>query len=199
METNIDHIIPEALLKDPTELANIKIQFGLDASFDLNDYCNWLPSHGYCNNQKNDKKFKPTPVFQMQLDKAKDNCGEVKRKVEFFKSDIKKDKLFAKILALIESDDLTKEEIMPLFDAIEPISDPDVITLREEISLFIPSSWKPVHTGGQVALVTDGTRFAITTTAANPDFSWVCPTCGWNGPWNGVICMSCGRMSDPND
>jgi predicted nucleic acid-binding protein len=59
--------------------------------------------------------------------------------------------------------------------------------------------WTIVRNDNGIAMVTDGRRAGIRPTAANPHHSWQCPNCGNAGPWNGVICLSCGQMSDPSD
>ena len=50
----VDHIVPESLVKSPAKLAKVKKQFGLPASFDLNSFANWMPAHSSCNNRKRD-------------------------------------------------------------------------------------------------------------------------------------------------
>ncbi|AFQ44902.1 PIN domain-containing protein [Desulfosporosinus meridiei] len=58
--------------------------------------------------------------------------------------------------------------------------------------------WKVVKDYGDRAVVTDGIKSGIMP-ISNYDSSWICPFCGNFGPWNGVRCMSCGRISDPMD
>lgn len=59
--------------------------------------------------------------------------------------------------------------------------------------------WTVVANANGVATVTNGKQAGLMSVASNPHHSWICPTCGNNGPWNGVICLSCGQMSDPSD
>lgn len=59
--------------------------------------------------------------------------------------------------------------------------------------------WTVVRSSQGFATVTDGRRGGVVPTVRNPHHSWQCPNCGSFGPWNGVICLSCGRMSDPAD
>jgi hypothetical protein len=74
----IDHIIPERILDNPECLAEVIKEFGLPSDFDINSFENWLPSCAPCNNTKRDAVFKPTPIVQVQLDKAKAHAQEAK-------------------------------------------------------------------------------------------------------------------------
>jgi hypothetical protein len=59
-EMHIDHFIPEYVGNKPIELEKVRKMYGLSSSFVLNDYCNWLPSHSYCNRDKG--KEPPLPI-----------------------------------------------------------------------------------------------------------------------------------------
>lgn len=55
---HIDHILPESLRDNPSQLAKILSQFNLPLSFDLTGYENLVPSHPAANRQKGDQIFK---------------------------------------------------------------------------------------------------------------------------------------------
>lgn len=51
-EVTVDHIFPERLLNEPQELQRIAAEYGLGTEFAINDFCNWVPAHGRCNQEK---------------------------------------------------------------------------------------------------------------------------------------------------
>jgi hypothetical protein len=58
--------------------------------------------------------------------------------------------------------------------------------------LLIPENWTLVSKSGNMATVTDGQRRGKTPIKDhNIDFK--CVRCQNYGPWNGVICLSCGN------
>jgi hypothetical protein len=67
-ESEIDHFIPEHLEKKPLELDRVRADYGLSASFLINDYCNWLPIHRRCNQKKGGKIPKLTLLAIDTLD-----------------------------------------------------------------------------------------------------------------------------------
>lgn len=84
---------------------------------------------------------------------------------------------------------------------------PDLQAQEEEAfpvdSIHIPGDWQISRIENGVAHVAlrDHSRFGITPVGPTDkiDFSWLCPHCMSYGPWNGSRCMTCGRLSDPND
>lgn len=47
----VDHVLPELLVSQPTYLANAQAPFGLPVSLDLKSFENWLPSCSRGNGQ----------------------------------------------------------------------------------------------------------------------------------------------------
>lgn len=66
----VDHIVPEKLIKDRDSLACVLRDYGLPSDFNLNTYENWSPACGRCNLQKRATQFKPTLMFQSHLERA---------------------------------------------------------------------------------------------------------------------------------
>ncbi|MBU3188745.1 PIN domain-containing protein [Clostridium bowmanii] len=64
--------------------------------------------------------------------------------------------------------------------------------------LCVPDYWNIKKIDGNIAFVTDGKRAGYTSSQQNPDISFMCPYCGNYGPWNGVMCLSCGQRSEPD-
>ncbi len=67
---------------------------------------------------------------------------------------------------------------------------------KEEKSPIVSGRWKVIKTEGNLATVTDGTTFGEMP-INNPHISYLCPYCGSYGPWNGIICLTCGHRSTP--
>src|SRR6516162_8074217 len=69
-EITIDHIIPECILDDAEQLQAIKVQYGLNTDFSINDYCNWVPAHPHCNQGKGTTVYPASPALIMILEKV---------------------------------------------------------------------------------------------------------------------------------
>jgi hypothetical protein len=59
---------------------------------------------------------------------------------------------------------------------------------------MIAPGWMVTELQGHLISVTSGSRFGVTSTSNNP--SWICSQCGNKGPWNGIICLSCGNREE---
>jgi len=71
--------------------------------------------------------------------------------------------------------------------------EPNYLKLEKDEELRVPAHWKIVSKEGNMATVTDGQRKG-TTPIKNHGDSFECP-CGHYGPWNGVVCLTCGRKT----
>jgi 5-methylcytosine-specific restriction endonuclease McrA len=76
----VDHVLPECLHDDQAALTEALIAFGLPQSFDLNSFENWLPAHRHCNLQKLNHVFRPTPLIQLWLDRARARADDARQK-----------------------------------------------------------------------------------------------------------------------
>ncbi len=198
-ETTIDHLVPEYLLENKDEYCKVARLYGLSADFKINSYSNWIPCHSHCNSSKNDRILTPTPMIQAILEKLIRNEKELEIIEQRISRDAKKDKILAKIMVALENEEISKEEIDEIFIGAETSSDEDIHTLYQEVKTHLDPKWKVVHLSGNIATVTNGKFAGATPISDHPDSSWLCPNCGFYGPWNGVRCMTCGQISDPND
>jgi hypothetical protein len=200
VDTTCDHVIPENLLDKPEEFSLILEQLGLDCCFNINDFNNWLPAHVKCNQKKGPLPFRPTPMIQVILDRLIRDSEKIRRIAQRFTDNSNKDLLLTQIMDGLASGKIKKEEIESLFPKGRPTEDEEAATLYDEVCLHVdPRRWKMVARSGYIATVTDGRLGGMTPVCQNPHISWQCPHCGHYGPWNGVKCMTCGMMSDPND
>lgn len=79
VEMAVDHVLPEHMQDHPKKLARVLQDFGLPADFNLNSFENWLLAHGPCNVQKLKHVFRPTPLIQRYLDRARKKADEARR------------------------------------------------------------------------------------------------------------------------
>lgn len=191
--TTVDHVLPESLESDPKKLAAILKSFALAPDFKINDFPNWVPAHQTCNSKKNATVFSPSPVMVATLEYISRRAS----KARSVSKKVAKDRKKGKILALLEDAAteglVTKDEISSLFVELRPKH------VERPVALRISSHWTVLQQDGDIAYVTNGVVGGYTTTAPNPDPSFICPFCNSAGPWNGVFCLTCHRMSDPAD
>ncbi len=200
-DATADHVIPEHLAAKPDELKAVLDAFGLPANFKLNDFGNWVPAHIKCNQKKSGTVFRTTPIIQMLIDRLQRDAAEVRRIEQRVTSNTIKDDLIGKVMVGLATDTITQSDLEALFPVYETVADEDTIALYDEVTLHVdPRRWKvSSRLSNETVTVTDGHLGGITPRVANPHASWICPSCGLAGPWNGVRCMTCGQMSDPND
>lgn len=199
-ETTGDHVIPEHLAEKPDDLATVLADFGITDAFDLNDYCNWIPAHIRCNQKKGKSIFKPAPLIQTLLERLQRDAEKVRAIEIRVLNRADKEELLGKVMAAIVAGKITQDDLESLFPADSLADDEDVLTLYDEACLHIDSHrWRIIRRDGKIATVSDGKYFGMTPISESPDLIWLCPSCKSFGPWNGIRCMSCGRISDPND
>ncbi len=193
----VDHVLPESLENNPTQLAAIKNSFGLPEDFGINDFENWVPAHATCNSRKNDTVFAISPAMIASLEYVSRRASQART----ISNRVAKNRKKGKILALLEDAAteglVTKEDVQNLFLELHP--QPPAQPLARVVELRVSSRWTVLHRNDNIVYVTDGKVGGYTTTDPNPDPSFICPFCSRPGPWNGVFCMSCNRMSDPAD
>jgi hypothetical protein len=115
-----------------------------------------------------------------------------------FLASLDADKVLAKVASALEAGTVLPEELSGLIRSTHDT--PGDVQVQDDLRvLWLPTGWKVTQHEGRIAYVTDGLRGGVIPTGVNPDASWSCPHCGNYGPWNGVICQTCGRMSDPGD
>ncbi len=101
-----------------------------------------------------------------------------------------------KIMVAVEKGTVTREDIDALFEDV-PVPPP--VVGKDDIELLVAPGWTLSRREGNLAIIESGGRVGMTWGKPNPDSSWICPHCSNAGPWDGVICLSCGQKSDPND
>ena len=200
-ETTVDHFIPELFENKPEELQELRARYSLASNFVINDYSNWLPCHDRCNKGKGVQIPPPTFKTMALLEKLAREADDVRKIENGIKNNIKKDNLLGKIMVGLETNSITKDDLLGLFSHAQLPEDEDIQILKNEVYLHIdPERWKVLHLSAnhELATVSDGRLGGLTPVSENPDLSWSCPNCFSYGPWNGIICQNCGFPSDPS-
>lgn len=204
--SHIDHLIPEVLLKKTEELNKVLDSYGLDESFDLNDFENWIPLHPNCNTRKNAAVYTNLPAIRTILDRCatyKEQARKIKIKLD---REPKKSEILTQIRVALEKEVINKEELHEfiLDYNLEDITNESDIEIQRLISLgilnvFDPDKWKVSKIlNDDEAFVTNGTKGGIVPRKSPPHISWLCPSCLNFGPWNGNKCINCGAMTYPD-
>lgn len=195
-ETTVDHVLPESLLGKPQELERIKTLFGLDETFSINGFSNWIPTHQHCNNQKRDTVFKAGEVMLAILERVGRKAKAAQEAKDRIESNKRVGEALARVQVLYDEAKISKEDLMAIFSA----NDAEEEKLAAELEKYIKrvsDRWKIVSVSvNEMATVSDGRMGGITPVGKDVHHSWECPYCGSYGPWNGARCMNCGHMSD---
>ena len=188
----VDHVIPESLLKKPAELQAALKAFGLPADFDLNSFANWLPACSPCNGTKNDLVFEPTPIVQVYLQRAIARAVDA----QALAAETVTERKIANALNVLERarDDgkLDDEVIQTLSEFISRHRQPDLSGQPIRLSPLYEIITE--HNGTQLVRGPYGVggRPAI----RDPHSSFSCPNCRSIAAWNGAPCVICGELND---
>jgi hypothetical protein len=143
------------------------------------------------------------PIVATLRQRAVLKAPAIARRAERFKADIELEKALVTIELHCTSSSRSLEERAALKQAVEiasgrirPGGKGDPPRIHPALSLLWDRErWSVVRElSPQVAIVTDGGRHAMTRTHV----SWTCSNCQSNGPWDGVICLTCGNREEPD-
>ncbi len=190
-ETTVDHVIPEHLEDKPESFNQLKHHLSLPETFVINDYCNWLPAHDRCNKTKSGKTLQPSPMVRDILEKLIRQTDTAKKFAVSLLADRERQRILGRVMTAVENGQIKKEDILNLFPR-----NPKLLEIEEQL-MVDGGRWHVVGFEGDLATVTDGRLVGRTPMSGGKDvLSWLCPSCGSYGPWNGLRCLACGRMSD---
>jgi hypothetical protein len=196
-ETTIDHVIPEHLEDKPETFEMLRVHLGLPTTFVINDYCNWLPAHDRCNKSKSGKSLQPSPMVTDILEKLIRKADTVRKFALSLAVNTDKQKILGRVMAAVENGHIKKEDIFNLFAPERANVDNPKLLQFEERLMVDRSRWHVMGVQRDLATVTDGRLVGETPMSGGKvDLSWLCPSCHQYGPWNGVRCLTCGRMND---
>ena len=193
MSMEVDHVIPESLLTTAQRLAKVLHLLGRSKQFEVNSYANWLPSCRSCNGIKRNVIFHPSPLIQLQLQKAE----RLATKASAFALQSVSTKNISKALNVLQRASTNGELTDDAKSALKPLI------------LFLQDS-RPTETVGNpvrltplyMVLAEDESfqtvqgQFGVgrRSTSLNRDPSWNCAYCGSVAAWNGARCVICGQL-----
>ena len=197
-ETTIDHVIPESLIDDPAELERIKLFYKLPQNFSINDFCNWVPAHSNCNNRKSKRLFDYSPAMIYALDMLILKSGVTSKLYNKLLKRQKRDKVLGKLLADLESEAITNDDLIELLKQTKSIYSWRFPNIDKRKQLFVPEGWHAIseNKANHWLDVTNGKITATVPSIENPDDTWLCHTCNNYGPWVGNRCVNCGTWGD---
>jgi hypothetical protein len=203
-DMEVEHLIPKSLADE--KLTAVLTQHGLPDDYDLYATANLAPSCGGCNSGKGARLPPDTPIVSLLLELARERAPKIEADAQAFATQQKVDVALGVIMATAESGALDGEAKSMLRDAVDTLApvledafDSDAtfkVALHPAMSLlFEPTRWRIVSVQSpEVATVSDGRVGGFTGT----HWSFACSYCGSHGPWNGIICLTCGQRDPPD-
>jgi 5-methylcytosine-specific restriction endonuclease McrA len=189
-QMRIDHVLPRSLKDDPERLSNVLKEYGLPDDFDLDSFGNWLPTCDPCNSLKYKDPFRPTPIIQRHIDRARAKAGETKALAER----VVTNQAISKALHILEI----------ALDAaqLEPAALAPLIKLHEQHQRRAQDREFRITPQFTILHEREGYRIVQTNygaaghmpSQATAHLSSTCPNCGNYGPWSGARCLSCGHL-----
>ena len=193
-DTTIDHLFPETLLEKPEELETIKAKYSLPSNFEINNFCNWVPTHQICNGKKSTSIIRDSPMFLLSVEKVQEKSLYVKKKYDNTNKFKKTDKIIARLLTDLANGNISNDDLLKLSEStsIFYFNKPD-INVHE--LYYLPEGWKimSINRETKSLRVTNGKIAGNIPIEHSPHPSWLCPTCFKYGPWEGSRCCNCGH------
>jgi hypothetical protein len=190
----VDHVIPESLLGEPTKLADALASFGLPATFELQSFENWLPSCSRCNGQKRAHVFEPTLLVQLQLAEAR---RKAPRAAELASKSLSRQSVsrnWNTVLRAFQAGELPDDiraAILEFAGELQSAREPSVCAEPLRLTPLL----QVLRDDGRVRILRGPYGIGISpANLAGADSSWRC-VCG-NSACNGPRCVACGNMDD---
>lgn len=192
LSMEVDHIIPSSLGAKPDELRRVIEAFNLPANFDLESFANWLPACERCNNRKRALVFRPSPIIQVELQKASKKAAKTKELAGRRVTDRQVANAWNRIRNAIEQGSINTE----LENDIKEFLGFHVSARNKDVA------GEPIRLAPGVEVLSDDGRIRIIRgpygigggpSATSPHVR--CPSCG-HAAWNGARCVMCGEMDD---
>ncbi len=207
----IDHIIPEVLIKTPELLADHLKLLGLPSEFDVNSYDNWLPACRSCNGKKKDNIYEAAPIHLACLKRARDGAAKCRaaegRAVR--NADVAKSLNYLERAAENEHWDYAKLDALIMAyakaqpDAFKALYERAtdgriglVVKIDTPASFPVAPNYTVLYSDGAIQIVKTPRGTGYLPVDPAPHHSFYCGFCGSKGPWNGIICLSCGMRDD---
>ncbi len=128
LDTEVDHVVPEHLLNKPDVLSAFLHECGIDQSFLVNDYGNWIPCHSSCNRIKGGKLPPRVPLVVALLEELRECAPKVRATVERLIKSRATDALLGKVMAAVQGGTISADELRTIADAASDDADVSAIT-----------------------------------------------------------------------
>lgn len=194
----VDHVIPEFLRDAPERLAEVKASLGRPADFSIDSYENWLPACRKCNGRKLAIVFEPSPIIQIELQRAAAKADRARKIEQKAISDKQIDEAMSLLLQVDEKRELPEEVVKKLWPLVafhRVVREPELA--KEPVRV---TDWLSVPVG--TVLSDDGSIrtvkgiYGIGGGPSGPASNGMrCGVCG-NSDFRGAICVWCGAMDD---
>lgn len=179
-DVTVDHVIPSSTTAE--DLVGMKREYGLPDEFQIESFENFVPAHVLCNIRKK-TEVHAAHVMAEVFRRIRVRLPAVRESRERFRRDRRRAEALIHLQAAITDNRIVEADILDT-----------LLELRRG-----PDGWIVLSEEHGTQRVTDGVRSGIRPTPGQENAHWMCPNCMAYGPWNGVICLECGRRSDPND
>lgn len=114
LSVQIDHIVPQSLLKNQDKLSEVLTHYALPHNYAIDDFANWVPSHGRCNGKKSDAILALSPAMVSVFHE----CAEKGAKAKSISEKWEKEGRFSKVESLlrtsVETGNLAQENLVAL-------------------------------------------------------------------------------------
>lgn len=191
----VDHIIPEHLLKDTERLSEVLTLFGLPNDFNLNSFENWAPACRRCNGSKREMIFNPSPLIQTQLQRTKERSERARSLAEEIVSSRKIQNALNTLKRANETGDLSHE----IRQELEPLIAWTVNHRERELQsedVRLTPGYRVVAEDLNYQYIHGPAGVGRRPKGENIHHSWDCPNCGSIAAWSGARCVICGMMDD---
>ncbi|TWB07199.1 hypothetical protein [Bradyrhizobium stylosanthis] len=183
----VDHVLPRSLKDDSERLSTVLKDYGLADDFDLDSFENWLPTCDPCNSAKYKEPFRPTPIIQRYIERARAKAAETKALAERIVTNQAISKALNTIEMAIDQAQFDPNILAPLIELYEEHQ------RRAQAREFrVTPQFTVLHEREGYRIIQSSYGVGYVPDAAQP--SSLCPDCGNYGPWSGARCMSCGHL-----
>ncbi|HEX3069194.1 MAG TPA: hypothetical protein VHX14_11520 [Thermoanaerobaculia bacterium] len=141
VEVTVDHVLPEALLRDDRARQAVLAEYGLATDFEINSYENWLPCHDHCNKSKGKTKPAFVPGNKAILDLLKQRAPRTAEVTRSVSSNVARDQVFKTIFAALEQRTISMRELNDLLTAF--VENPVNAGVPEDVIILDSGYWIP--------------------------------------------------------